>query len=422
MDITLRHIGKVKEAHISLNGITVIAGENSSGKTTIAKAIYGSLNPLVDLEKRIFDRKVQSMSMHARNWIQAAYKNRYNKKRENNLLTSYYLFGRNISSSLKEFKSNYPDDPITEDLLLQAANEYLRNRTSIKDNLITSNEDTVSAIRSINQAYARNDMDYATLIFEQSLVEIFSNQISTIGNPRKSEIHLGRTILEFEKNQFAIKNFSSPNEYEVDSVVYFPASRFSHRDDDLFKKRMLRQLNKDSALLDLDFTLEQHESIRENQAEFSQLIDSIVKGHLERTERGFVFVEDSHPSDQIALDNVASGILPFAYIRRLVLNGTIREDTILIIDEPEMNLHPEWQLQFARLLVSLNIKIGVKIVLISHSPYFIRAVEKNLAIEENKVDGRFYLMEDQGNLFIASEVTDRMKDIYKQLYRPFEEL
>ncbi len=422
MDITLRFIGKVKEAHISLNGITVIAGENSSGKTTIAKALYGSLSPFENLERSIFDRKIQSMAIYAQEWFQAANKKGNTGRRENIILTSLYLFGRRIPGRFKEFKLLNPDSDITEEFLIQAAKEYSRDRNPITDASILSNEATNNAIKAINQAYARNDMDYAKLVFEQSLVGVFSNQVATFGNFGKSTIQLGETNLEFGKTNFSIQNFLAPSEYKVSTVVYLPASRFSHRDEDFLKGRLLKQLGSDSALLDLDFTLEQHESIRENQVEFSRLVDTIIKGHLERTESGFVFVEDSHPSDQIALDNVASGVLPFAYIGRLVMNGMIREDTILIIDEPEMNLHPEWQLQFARLLVFLSKKVGVRTVIISHSPYFIRAVEKTLATEGNGVDGRFYLMKEQDKLFISSEVTNSMKEIYTQLYRPFEEL
>ncbi|MDD3998038.1 MAG: AAA family ATPase [Sphaerochaetaceae bacterium] len=423
MDITLRFIGKLQEAHISLNDITVIAGENNSGKTTIAKTIYGMLYPLVNLEKRILNRKAQSMTVFAREWFRLAVKNEKNQKYEDNILTDYYFYERIIQSKFEDFIINNPSSVITEDFLKQAVKEYLQEMGPVAKNPIISNEETAIAIESINRAYSRNDMDYARLVFEQSFVQVFHGQISTFGKVEESDLQFGNIRFGFDKNRLVKFEFSIPDEYQISSVVYLPACRISHEAGNFLRRRLIVQLNKDSALLDSNLTLEQHELIQKNQEEFSLLIDSIIKGHLEHTERGFVFVENSHPSEQIALDNVASGILPLAYIGRLINNGTIRKDTILIIDEPEMNLHPEWQLHFARLLVSLNQKIGVRIVLSSHSPYFIRAVEKTLAIEGNqKVDGRFYLMKSQKQLFVTTEVTDHMKEIYEQLYRPFEEL
>lgn len=40
MKICLKNIGKIKEADIELDGITIIAGDNNTGKSTIGKSVY----------------------------------------------------------------------------------------------------------------------------------------------------------------------------------------------------------------------------------------------------------------------------------------------------------------------------------------------------------------------------------------------
>lgn len=40
MELIVENIGKVKRAKINIDGITVVAGANSSGKSTIGKALY----------------------------------------------------------------------------------------------------------------------------------------------------------------------------------------------------------------------------------------------------------------------------------------------------------------------------------------------------------------------------------------------
>ena len=40
MRITLKNIAKVKTADIDIKGITVIAGDNNTGKSNIGKALY----------------------------------------------------------------------------------------------------------------------------------------------------------------------------------------------------------------------------------------------------------------------------------------------------------------------------------------------------------------------------------------------
>ena len=44
MKITIKNIGKIKEATVEINGITVIAGENNTGKSTVGKALYAVFN------------------------------------------------------------------------------------------------------------------------------------------------------------------------------------------------------------------------------------------------------------------------------------------------------------------------------------------------------------------------------------------
>ena len=53
MEIYLENIGKVKQAQIKINGITVIAGENDTGKSTIGKALFSMFHGFYHLEEKI---------------------------------------------------------------------------------------------------------------------------------------------------------------------------------------------------------------------------------------------------------------------------------------------------------------------------------------------------------------------------------
>lgn len=50
MILSLKNIGKVESAKVELNGITVIAGENDTGKSTIGKALYSIFNGFYKIE------------------------------------------------------------------------------------------------------------------------------------------------------------------------------------------------------------------------------------------------------------------------------------------------------------------------------------------------------------------------------------
>ncbi|MEA3314302.1 MAG: AAA family ATPase [Campylobacterota bacterium] len=52
MRLKLNNIGIIKEANITLDGLTVIAGENNSGKSTIGKIIYSLIKTIIKGTKR----------------------------------------------------------------------------------------------------------------------------------------------------------------------------------------------------------------------------------------------------------------------------------------------------------------------------------------------------------------------------------
>lgn len=52
MEFSVRGIGIIKEADIKIDGLTVIAGSNNSGKTTVGRALYSIVNAVENLEEK----------------------------------------------------------------------------------------------------------------------------------------------------------------------------------------------------------------------------------------------------------------------------------------------------------------------------------------------------------------------------------
>ena len=53
MKLRIRNVAKIEEADLELNGITIIAGNNNTGKSTIGKIVFSLFNSLVNLEEKI---------------------------------------------------------------------------------------------------------------------------------------------------------------------------------------------------------------------------------------------------------------------------------------------------------------------------------------------------------------------------------
>ena len=62
MKLSLRNIGKLREADVEINGITVIAGENNTGKSTVGKALFSVFNGFYDVKRRIKEEKARAVA------------------------------------------------------------------------------------------------------------------------------------------------------------------------------------------------------------------------------------------------------------------------------------------------------------------------------------------------------------------------
>lgn len=61
MKLVLKNIGKVQNATVEINGITVIAGENDTGKSTVGKALFSVFNSFYNIDKKLASEREGSI-------------------------------------------------------------------------------------------------------------------------------------------------------------------------------------------------------------------------------------------------------------------------------------------------------------------------------------------------------------------------
>ena len=66
MKLVLKNVGKVKNASVEIKGITVIAGENDTGKSTVGKALFSIFNSFYDIDKKIVSERIESINNQLR--------------------------------------------------------------------------------------------------------------------------------------------------------------------------------------------------------------------------------------------------------------------------------------------------------------------------------------------------------------------
>lgn len=90
----------------------------------------------------------------------------------------------------------------------------------------------------------------------------------------------------------------------------------------------------------------------------------------------------------------AEGIKALAPLQVLDSYGLLDSNTLLILDEPEVHLHPQWIVRCAKSLVNLVAERRVRVLVASHSPYLIQALQRFASQALGEGQFRFYLAEE----------------------------
>lgn len=126
-------------------------------------------------------------------------------------------------------------------------------------------------------------------------------------------------------------------------------------------------------------------------------------------------------SDSLNLSNLAMGSKCFAILKMLLSNGSLNSKTLLILDEPESHLHPTWQNKIAEIIVLLVKNLGAKVVITSHSPNFVLALQ-TFAIKYDLVKStNFYTTSKNSDGYLVDYrlMNSNMSEIYAEFVKPF---
>lgn len=64
MRLNIKNFAKIKDADIIIDGITIIAGENNTGKSTVGKVLFSLFNSLQDIDNKILDDRAAAISVN----------------------------------------------------------------------------------------------------------------------------------------------------------------------------------------------------------------------------------------------------------------------------------------------------------------------------------------------------------------------
>lgn len=120
----------------------------------------------------------------------------------------------------------------------------------------------------------------------------------------------------------------------------------------------------------------------------------------------------------------SAGIKEIGILQILLQNNKLKENSFLIIDEPESSLHPEWEIKYAEIIVLLAKELNIHVYLNSHSPMFIEAISLYSQYYDLINETNFYLTQKQayGKFDFRKINPKNLGEVYENLTRPYDEL
>lgn len=414
MKLTINNIGKLKNAEVVIDGITVITGENDTGKSTVGKVLWSVFNSFYKVYEQIEKERIDFVNEQIYSYVKNLDKSDNVKKKTLDMaidiIQNYSIYYRN-----EENIKNYITEKFKE-------NNYFVDAKVIEE--LAGDLYVVLGIKSI---------EIISSIIEQKLSTEFHDEIKNKNTESQEEtsveLCIRNKILNFNieeginvAGEFVENLKGDIDDFDLTTEAVFIDNPFIIDDiENIFeqKKKNYRQHLVSKLYYNRNENTVKKMYVNEKLEKIYKKLNSIASGKI-TIKNLDVYYKDSKM--EINAKNLSTGLKTFAIIKMLLQNGTLEENGTIILDEPEIHLHPEWQLKFAELIVLLQKEFGMHILLTTHSPYFLNAIE--VFSERHKIDDKckYYVAENEGNSSIIKDVTGNTREIYRKLARPIQDL
>lgn len=394
MKIIIENIGVFKYAEYNLADLTIICGKNNTGKTYATYCLYGFLDYFrngyyinvspkhisklmedgtlsinLDITQKILDTYLQEACSNFLKFLPRIFSAqdkyftaaRIQVQLDINELSIPQTFEHSYRTNKKEF---------LQIVKSKEKNELLISMLLKDENNIGNTSLRLTLTRIISDALKEI---YFSNIFKECFIAsaertgavIFKDELNVQKNTILREVaHADNIDIEDIMNKIYNTAYALPVRRNIDFIRNLDS--ISKKEGELYK----------------------------NHPEIIMEFQNIVGGTYKASKDGLFFypnISKSKLSIGESASSVRSLLDVFFYLKHVARPGHI-----LMIDEPELNLHPECQRRFARLLAKL-VNYGIQVFITTHSDYIIKEFNTLLMLHDRQDNARVINIMDKFN-------------------------
>jgi len=403
MDIEFKNIGFIKSGKIKTNKISIIFGPNNVGKTYLSYSAYAAMkhfnekinnkinipesisNELIDkgsvkydISEIISDKLINSANTEISSLLPAFFKN------DTGLFSSSKI---NVTDSTlrKKIMDATASIPVslTDNMILAINKRKDEGFVTFHISSVNGGDDKSDGKIKLNNKEAN---DYLNTIFkffflnsvldsaandpfiitsERTGISLFQKEIDANRNDIVNKMAYGEMFKLHRKNLLKsyedilrkkVAKFSEPINHNINVVREFPENKNA--------LRVVGRMNNRTRIA-------RYEKIIES-------LESLTGGKYSTKDDETIFTVKCESGNDISMPlSLSSASNKALFLLDIYIRNYITPDCYLVIDEPELNLHPQNQIKMAELLVRLS-HYGVKILITTHSDFIVKEINNRI--------------------------------------------
>ena len=383
MKISVKNLGVLKQAEFELGELTLICGGNNTGKTYATYALFGFLQYAKDLLKvEIPNQTVEAL---LRDGVTRVDLEPYAKKTDKILRRSCLEYTQHLPRIFASQRDHFKDTTFQVSLEPEAISSiksrtFERRKRSAKVDLLSLSKDegekdlVISLLMDKKRALPTRMIEK---VISDGIIELLFDQFfprSFIASAERTGVAIFREELNFSRRENRlldeiIRAHSSdfePMDLSLKSYQGYPMPVENNVD---FIRRLETITKEDS------FLVEKYPQVLNDFAD-------IIGGEYIAGSNDAIYFKPAHRQLKLTMDESSSAVRSLLdigfYLRHLAEPGDL-----LMVDEPELNLHPENQRRIARLFAQL-VNLGIRVFATTHSDYIVKELNTLIMLKQDK--------------------------------------